>query len=77
MPHIPVVLVLVLLIVTVFLAGVLLALGLSGSSLRCMIRGHQRSSQIWTSRDSPGVGYSCPRCRVLWLPSNPFDQLEP
>lgn len=58
-------------------AGVLLTLGLTGGSLRCMIRGHQRSSDIWTSRDSAGVGYSCPRCGVLWLPSNPLDRLSP
>lgn len=77
MPNVPVVLVLVVLIICVFLAGMLLALGLTGGSLRCMVRGHERSSQIWTSRDSAGEGYSCPRCGVLWLPSNPFDQLKP
>ena len=59
-----------------FLGGVFLVLGLGGGSVRCMIRGHQRSSQIWTCRDTDGVGYSCPRCGVLWLPSNPFDQLK-
>lgn len=60
-----------------FLGGVLLTLGLTGGSLRCMVRGHGRSSQIWICRDSSGVGYSCPRCRVLWIPSDPFDQLQP
>ncbi len=57
--------------------GVLLALGINGGSLRCMLQGHQRSTQIWTCRDSSGVGYSCPRCGILWLPSDPFDQLKP
>lgn len=77
MPNVYVVLVLVLLIICVFLAGVLLALGFTGGSLRCIIRGHERSSQIWTSRDSAGEGYSCPRCGVLWLPSNPSTNSSP
>ncbi len=59
-----------------FLAGGALVLGLSGGSLRCLLRGHQRGSRIWICRDADGVGYSCPRCGVLWLPSDPFDQLQ-
>lgn len=69
------VLIMVVIGLSFFSAGVCAVLWLTGGSVRCVLGRHSPSSQIWTSRT--GVGYICPHCGVLSQVSDPLDQLKP